>query len=72
MLKVRRSGGNKRSCAHPLVWGVLRKQMDAEETALKRREQQAEHDRILEIHDERLQSSALDAQDPNTVCCQLP
>ena len=38
-----------------------------EDMAMKRREQQAEHDRVSEIHRGRLESSSVDATDAATV-----
>ncbi|EIE20577.1 hypothetical protein COCSUDRAFT_48568 [Coccomyxa subellipsoidea C-169] len=37
---------------------------DVEEKGMKRREQQAEYDRVHEIHQDRLESLVMDAQDP--------
>ncbi len=38
-----------------------------EEKAAKRREQQAEYDRVHEVHQDRLESLAADAHDSNMV-----
>lgn len=48
-----------------MILGLV--QADVEEKAMKRREQQAEYDRVHEIYQDRLESLAMDAQDPQTV-----
>ena len=42
-------------------------QEEGEDKAMKRREQQAEYDRVSEIHKGRVESSSSDATDANTV-----
>lgn len=42
-------------------------QTDVEEKGMKRREQQAEYDRVHEIHQDRLESLVMDAQDHTKV-----
>ena len=43
------------------------KQEEVEDMAMKRREKQAEYDRVSEIHKARLESSYADSTDANTV-----
>lgn len=47
-------------------------QEEGEDKAMKRREQQADYDRVSEIHKGRLESLSADATDANTVCLCPP